>query len=141
MTHDEVLQNLKDKSEDDYEKNITFISAGSLALTITFLSEIVDVGKSHSFWLVISSWSMLAATLISNLGSHLYSSWIMDKCKGDKASKAYKNWRRRTLKIRVWNVINVVALMVGICLFVIFVSVNIPAMAKDQKEQVPRNEY
>ena len=130
----EVLQEIKDKSEDDYEKNITYISAGALGVSITFLSEIIDVNRAEYILLIITSWIFFAITLISNLCSHLYSSYIMDLSMDDEDDQAMANWKRRTRKIRIWNIFNVVLLMFGITLFVIFVSLNIPAMSKAKND-------
>ena len=33
----EVLTKIKEKSDDDYEKNITYISSGTLILSLTFI--------------------------------------------------------------------------------------------------------
>lgn len=38
----ELLENIKQKCEDDFEKNITYISAGTLVLSLTFIEKIVN---------------------------------------------------------------------------------------------------
>jgi len=128
-----ILQRIKEKSEDDFEKNITYISAGALAISLTFLEKIVPIKESTQIYLVIASWSFLALTLLSNLFSHQYSSYIIDKTIDDvdfHSDRTNENWERRTKKIRMWNVINVIGLILGIGLFIIFVSINVTDMAK-----------
>jgi hypothetical protein len=131
----DILQRIKEKSEDDFEKNITYISAGALAISLTFLEKIIPVKESTQTYLVIVSWALLVLTLLSNLLSHQYSSYIIDKTINDvdnKAKKSIKNWERRTKKIRIWNILNVIGVMIGIGLFVIFVSINIARLSVQQ---------
>lgn len=128
-----ILQRIKEKSEDDFEKNITYISAGALAISLTFLEKIVPIKESVQTYLVIASWTFLVVTLLSNLLSHQYSSYIIDKTiddVDDKSEDSIKNWERRTKKIRNWNIANVCGVIIGIGLFIIFVSINITKIAK-----------
>lgn len=128
-----ILQRIKEKCEDDFEKNITYISAGALAISLTFLEKIVPVKESVKTYLVIASWTFLVLTLLSNLLSHQYSSYIIDKTiddVDDNSEDAIENWERRTIKIRTWNIANVCGVIVGIGLFIIFVSINITMAAK-----------
>jgi MFS family permease len=142
MTQEERLQNLKEKSEDDFEKNITIISSGALGLSVTFLSDIVNIETSRYFGLLIASWGMLILTLVSNLLSHLYASHIMDLCQEDRGTPNEEaNWRRRTRKMTRWNITNVFSLMAGIVLFVIFVLLNFQTIASDRKGKALQSEH
>lgn len=138
-----ILQRIKEKSEDDFEKNITYISAGALAISLTFLEKIVPIKESIQTSLVIASWTFLVLTLLSNLLSHQYSSYIIDKSiddVDDNSDDSIINWERRTKKIRIWNILNLCGLVIGIGLFILFVSINITAIAKNNKpENVPTN--
>ncbi len=128
-----ILQRIKEKSEDDFERNITYISAGALAISLTFLEKIVPIKDSVQTYIVILSWTLLVLTLLSNLLSHQYSSWIIDKTIDDvdeNSESSIANWERRTKKIRVWNIANVGGLIIGIGLFIVFVSINITKMSK-----------
>jgi hypothetical protein len=139
-----VLQRIKEKSEDDFEKKITYISAGSLAISLTFIEKIVPLKESIEIWLLISSWTLLALTLLLNLLSHLYSSHIMDKSLDDDEKNDYKksliNWKRRRMKITIWNLINVTGLIFGIALFIIFVSINVNRAASHGDKDVMQKE-
>lgn len=86
-----ILNRIKEKSEDDFEKKITYISAGSLAISLTFIEKIVPLKDSTEIWLLICSWIFLAFTLLLNLLSNLYSSHIMDKSLDDDEKKIIKN--------------------------------------------------
>jgi hypothetical protein len=135
------LERIREKTEDDFEKNITYISAGALALSLTFLDKIVPIKGSEYSFLVITSWALLILTLLSNLLSHQYSSYIIDKTIDDvdaNSDNKIKNWERRIRKMRIWNIGNSLSLILGITLFVIFVSINISDMSKDSNPPYSR---
>ena len=75
----DTLIEIKNKSDDDYEKNVTFISSGTLLLSITFIEKIISINKSNSIWTLILSWIFLCLTLVINLFSHQLSSWYHEK--------------------------------------------------------------
>lgn len=60
-------------SQSDFEKNLVYLSAGSLALSIGFIEKIIKLQDASSKWLLITSWCLLASTLLLNLASHLIS--------------------------------------------------------------------
>ncbi|PQJ77513.1 hypothetical protein [Polaribacter glomeratus] len=69
----------KSKSDDDFEKYITFIAAGGLGLTLTFIDKISPLHTSICVWLIVMGWFMLASTLFINLLSHYLSSRFNEK--------------------------------------------------------------
>lgn len=64
----------KSKSDDDFEKYITFIASGALGLTITFIDKISPLKESIVVWVIALGWVLLAFTLFINLLSHFLSS-------------------------------------------------------------------
>jgi len=64
----------KSKSDDDFEKYITFIASGALGLTITFIDKISPLNESIVIWVIATGWVLLALTLFINLLSHFLSS-------------------------------------------------------------------
>lgn len=64
----------KSKSDDDFEKYITFIASGALGLTITFIDKISPLNESIAIWVIATGWVLLALTLFINLLSHFLSS-------------------------------------------------------------------
>ncbi len=48
-------------------KNTLYIAAGSLALSLTFLSDLVQWSSVHGVWLLILSWGSLTGSIISTL--------------------------------------------------------------------------
>lgn len=69
----------KSKSDDYFEKAITFISSGALGITLTFHDKIVPIENSSFIFLISLGWFFLVATLFVNLISHYKSGKSIDK--------------------------------------------------------------
>lgn len=66
------LKELFYKSQDSFEKQLSYISAGALALSVGFIKDIVHPIKESNYkWLLISGWALLIFTLLLNLVSHM----------------------------------------------------------------------
>lgn len=150
----EAFNKIKEKSDDDYEKNIVYIAAGTLVLSMTFLEKIIKVETSSGIVLLIISWSLLALTLLCNILSHQLSSWfheicldLYDKCgelssessdeektahkeKSDFADRKFESYNST---IRILNWTTTLSLFFGILFMIIFCSKN-ALNAKKQNE-------
>src|SRR5687768_5136591 len=74
------LITLLHKSQDAFEKQLSFISAGSLALSIGFIKDIVkNIGEADCRWLLVIGWILLACTLLINCISHLRAADLHNK--------------------------------------------------------------
>jgi hypothetical protein len=138
MGNREILLESLAKSEDDFEKMITYISAGSLALSLTFIEKIVALDHAEKIWLLIVGWALLILTLLTNLLSHYYSKVLvrqtiydLDNNVTDIANKI----TARNKKIDAINICCIFTLVIGLTLFVIFVSLNTIAMSKERPKQ------
>ena len=60
----EELVKMKFESDKLYEKNITYITAGTLVLSLTFVEKIISLDKSYAIWILILAWSILVLTLL-----------------------------------------------------------------------------
>lgn len=110
-----------DKSEDDFENKLTYISAGALGLSFAFIEKIVNIENSTNKRLLICGWISLCITLFLNLVSHLISKKIACRIQDDLADLDKKNDK----KVRVFNYFSVGFLMIGIVLIIIYASFNI----------------
>jgi len=128
----ERLLEIQKESERFYEKNITFISAGALVLSMTFISS-KNMSSMSSPSLLISAWVLFALTLVINLLSHLLSGMhirktIKEKKMNDKtedqeeAKKKHK--KRNNIIIRI-NWFTYGSLVLGIFILIIFCSINL----------------
>ncbi len=119
-----------DKSENDLERKITYISAGALALSITFMEKIVDLTSAEHFYLLIIGWILLALTLAVNLISTLTSRKLTMKSLKDfddeiEESELIKNIAKRNNLISNLDLASLISLLIGIFFVVTFCSVNL----------------
>lgn len=124
----------KSKSDDLFEKAITFISSGALGLTLTFHDKIVPVENADLVILIALGWTLLVATLFVNLLSHYQSSKSTDNsideidgiigCK-ITYSIFQQNLSKRNRRIDNLNKISIALLGIGLLLIIIYVSINI----------------
>jgi hypothetical protein len=132
----QLLADIKAKSDDDYEKNITYIAAGTLVLSLTFIEKIVSLNKSYAIWTLITSWVILVLTLLTNLVSHQLSSLFHEKTIEDFDKEDVnidKNIIRRNRIIRSINWATTFSLITGIIFLILFCSINSIKMANDNK--------
>ena len=119
----------KSKSDDDFEKYITFIASGGLGLTITFINEISPLGESKHVYLIIAGWILLTFTLLINLFSHFLSSRNNEKTVQDIDDeidyyKLVENINQRNNNIFYLNLSSIIFLGFGIISIIIYVSIN-----------------
>ena len=132
----ESLDKLKQISEGLYEKNITYIAAGTLVLSLTFIEKIVTLNGAYSIWLLIACWSILIFTLLANLISHQLSSLYTEKTIYDldkEDPKILEKIKSRNKKIRGINWGTTFGLTIGIIFLIIFCSINSIKMANDNR--------
>ena len=126
----EDLLRIKEKSEDDYEKNIIYIAAGTLVLSLTFLEKIVNLNESSAVWFLIWSWVLLSLTLLGNLVSHQLSAYYHEKyrllyadCKDDTTLPDLKLKKYNGIMLKLnWGTTG--TLFLGIVMLVTFCSIN-----------------
>jgi len=129
-----VLYIQKSKSDDLFEKSITFISSGALGLTLTFHDKIVPVENSIYVIIIALGWALLVATLFINLISHYQSSKSTDNSIDEidgiidyktSYSTFQNNLSKRNRRIDNLNKVSIMLLGLGLFLIIIYVSINI----------------
>lgn len=119
----------KAKSDDDFEKYITFISSGALIITLTFIDKISPLETSVLKWILITGWFFLASTLLINLVSHYLSSRFNEKTVQNLDEQLpfenlLCNIKRRNHIISTLNIISIISLGIGIISILIFATIN-----------------
>ena len=115
------------KGQDAFEKQLSFISAGSLTLSVGFIRDVVkDFEHSSYKGLLGWGWGMLVITLLVNLISHLIASQNANKAIKEINDNDYEPERiecrnRRIVKIN-WG--SVIIMIIGIALIVSFIIIN-----------------
>lgn len=119
----------KKRSDDDFEKYITFISSGALGLTITFINKISPLQDSVAIWLIASGWILLTFTLLINLLSHFLSSRYNEKTVQNiddeiEYDLLVEGINKRNKIISSLNLISIILLMVGIISILTYIIIN-----------------
>ena len=133
------------KSEDDYEKYLTLISSGALALSITFIEKIVILNNAICKGLLITGWVLLTITLLGSLLSHFFSRKYSEKTINDiddtniEFDVLLANLEKRNSILECFNVVNIGTLFSGIILIIIFISTNILIMSNNQQNPRPND--
>lgn len=126
----DLIVRIKEKSEDDFEKNLVLITSGTLVLSMTFIDKIVPLKDARGIIALVIAWSLLACSLLVNLISHQLSSKYSREYVDDvDAGKDYVDINRkisvdnkRLGQINNWTV----GLMIsGIISLVVYCSINV----------------
>lgn len=138
----EITQELITKSEDEFEKKITYIAAGALLLSLTFIEKVIQIESSTGKLFLVLSWIFLICTLITNLVSHLVVKIHLRKVQQEITDKLdyetrVKNHRKRIFISESFNWTSVSLLIAGIAMIIVFASHNAlnPPLNKDNKSQ------
>ncbi|NCA76146.1 MAG: hypothetical protein EOM90_07410 [Alphaproteobacteria bacterium] len=122
------LLKLLDKSQDSFEKQLTYVSAGSIAISMAFLERITgQINQTTCKSLIILGWICLTVTLLINLLSHIFAYKSHYKTIEDIDNGNYdqKIAIKRNRKIYKLNNTSILMLILGIVSIVAYVSLNI----------------
>lgn len=123
------LKELFHKSQDTFEKQLSYISAGALALSVGFIKDIVHPIKDSSYkFMLLVGWSLLIFTLLLNLVSHMLAGLYAKK--GAKEAEDPHNTydpvkidtRARRMEFINWTTVGTLA--GGIILIVLYITFN-----------------
>lgn len=123
------LKELFHKSQDTFEKQLSYISAGGLALSVGFIKDIVTpIKDSHYKWMLLIGWILLIITLLLNLASHLIAAKNHKKgaketedIEGSYSPEKIDN-RGKWMESINWTTVGTLA--GGIVLIVLYITVN-----------------
>lgn len=115
------LNRLKEKSEEQYDKLIIYLSSGAIVLSIGFLDNIIDIKEAQCRIFLIVSWLIQVLTIILVLISFLISKYVMELELKEKDSKS-DNWEAIN---KFLSIIQLVFLFIGLIFLITFIIKNI----------------
>jgi hypothetical protein len=129
-TDRDKIEDAINESQSDFEKNLVYLSAGALVLSMGFLEKIISFDKASNKWIVIASWGILASTLLLNLASHLISVGNSTKAReemdmGMEYNKLIERISCRNKLMRIINWFSYVLFAFGVISVVIFCAINL----------------
>lgn len=122
------LVGLVTRSNEIFEKQLSYISAGAIAVSMAFVKDITGNVATTSFKaLLVVGWGFLVVTLLINLLSHIWAKNKHNKTIGEiDAGKYSRDHALRRLKqINMMNGFTVATLVLGIILIVLFMTLNL----------------
>lgn len=136
--HKKELETIFGKSNELFEKQLSYISAGALGLTFVLIEKVVkDIGVTTHRWMLILSWICLTLTLFINLVSHLFTAYLHSKSISEIQTGNFNNTTgdKRNDSIDKVNILSVVLLFIGIVLFIVYTSINVINMKPEVKNE------
>jgi hypothetical protein len=127
-TYKEELIGLLHKSQDSFEKQLSYLSAGSLALSIGFIKDVIkNIGQAECKWLLSLGWVLLGITLLANCISHIRAAGLHNRTIKEINDGVYNQQIvfSRYKEISLFNWISVLVMVVGIAAIILFVIINI----------------
>jgi hypothetical protein len=122
------LVGLVTRSNEIFEKQLSYISVGAIAVSMAFVKDITGNVATTSFKaLLVVGWGFLVMTLLINLLSHIWAKNKHNKTIGEiDAGKYCRDHALRRLKqIDLMNAFTVATLILGIILIVLFMTLNL----------------
>tara|TARA_R110002050_G_scaffold85126_1_gene181669 strand:- start:2525 stop:2935 length:411 start_codon:yes stop_codon:yes gene_type:complete len=122
------LVGLVTRSNEIFEKQLSYISAGAIAVSMAFVKDITGNVATTSFKaLLVAGWGFLVVTLLINLLSHIWAKNKHNKTIGEiDAGKYSRDHALRGLRqINLMNGFTVATLVLGIILIVLFMTLNL----------------
>ncbi|MEO8794267.1 MAG: hypothetical protein ABI390_02310 [Daejeonella sp.] len=121
------LIKIYEKSQDSFEKQLSYLSAGALGLSILFIEKTVtDISTSTFKFFLAGSWILLAITLVVNLISHSISARNSYKTINDIETDKYDSEKaeKRIKQVNKINNLTITTFLLGILALIIFVIIN-----------------
>lgn len=113
------------ESSVQFDKNILFIASGALGISMTFITDLVQLNVANEKWLLTVSWIILTLVILSSLSSHYFSmKAINHRMKNLKSNEDKKSSKYNSLVSNL-NVLMIISLTLGILALVLFITLNI----------------
>jgi len=116
------------KSQEAFEKQLSYISAGSLSVSMAFIKNVVGELKQSKYeGFLIAGWSLMGITLLINLLSHVFTSNCHNKTIEEIGERKYSYTTAlcRHNDIKKLNYVSIGTLIFGIASVLIFITLNI----------------
>ena len=143
--YDKQLLADRSKSYEAFDKAILTLSGGGLALSLTFINNIIPLATAKNIGVLIVSWVLFALSILITLTSFVSSQFALEKqrklaedyyLKNDEAAPTRPNiWNRTT---RILNLISGLFFIVAVVLLLYFVNLNLKGVI--MSENKPLNE-
>jgi len=138
LEHRKLLISTQHQLNDNYDKLVVTLSGGALALSITFLKDIVTLTEANYVVLLVMSWALFIISLAAILGEILFGIEAYKKAVDqlddstimtEKVGGWYSEW------VKWFGRIAAICLLLGLLSLSIFVYLNVGKNDEPRKEQ------
>ena len=122
------LAGLVSRSNEIFEKQLSYISAGAIAVSMAFVKEVTgDLHATQHKYLLVTGWLLLVVTLLVNLLSHIWTKNKHNKTIKEIDVNHYSQQKalRRLKQIDGINLFTIITLILGIVSVLVFMVLNI----------------
>lgn len=135
--YETLLRKVLDYGQEEFDKNILYISSSTLGITVAFIEKVVKLDDAHSKVYLWTGWCFLSATILLYVLSHLISAQItqniLDAFREEnnnkfEQDKSYKVRLYNFLGKKIINCINYILFIMmasGIIYILLFINKNI----------------
>ncbi len=120
----EQLVNAYSHSSAQFDKMIILIASGSLGISFTFITELVDLTTACYLWLLITSWIILAIVIFCSLISHLLSARAIND-ELESVLKPKNSVNKKNSLLKCLNIIMIVLILIALVFLIVFISLNL----------------
>jgi len=115
------LLEIRNYSEEQFDKLIIYLSSGGLVLTVGFVNDLIEIDQSNCISLLITTWISFTLSLIINLFSHRTSLRSTDLELKEEDSKS-EFWDEVT---NFLNWTGLIFFIIGVLSFIIYFLINL----------------
>jgi len=122
------LAGLVTRSNEIFEKQLSYISAGAIAVSMAFVKDVTgDLYTAQHKYLLVAGWLLLVVTLLINLLSHIWTKNKHNKTIKEIDVNHYSQQKalRRLKQIDRLNLFTIITLIMGIVSMLVFMVLNI----------------
>lgn len=121
-------------SIDKFDQQLLYIASGALAISLTFIKDIVPIENAiNLYWFYSSLW-LFTITILLSFVAHFISALLIKKRINDASKNIFKE-RKIEVIIPIFNISNIIFLILGVSTLVYFSITNIQNFKKpDNKE-------
>jgi len=114
-TYREWLVQADHKASEAYDNAVMALSGGALAISLTFIKEVVSKPKSGTLGLLAAGWACLAASVAAILVSKLTSQWALRKAMRQVDDDQIRREHPGAVFGRATDALNIVAAVAFLC--------------------------
>lgn len=124
------------ESSIQFDKNILYISAGALGLSMTFIKDIVPLHESIYISLLLVAWSIFTLVIFMSLLSYYLSMKALNREMQDLyVEEKHRKENKSNKWVKRLNITMLSGLPLGLIFLIIFIAINVSSMAKKQAQQ------